>query len=433
MNSEPDEQLDRIKSQIRADADAARQRAPLPQRTAATGGSGDAGVVGQRASINELGAHAGPAFVDHAYRTILRRAPDSEGFARQMATLGAGAGKIEVIGDLRYSAEGRRHATHIPGLLPRYLLAKVGRVPVLGALVQWLVAVASLPHLLRHQRATEASLAVRFGETAAALQAAQHRDAELREAIDALRSDLASAVDELSARLTVTEESARAMLHRIEILELPDPEVIELRQMTFSMNHWTAQVRKSIDAIEATEAERRARNDETSAAIVLRERALDAERAERLGAWATELARHMPPGAAVVDLCGGSDWLDALTARGWNASSIETNSALHRDARARDANVTLGSPAILLARIADGSLDALTIVAPERIAEDMPLAELLREAHRLLKRGGSFLIGMMPGGSRAESVSVQTLLAAGFADAKTLDAFGATAVLAVRP
>jgi predicted methyltransferase len=141
----------------------------------------------------------------------------------------------------------------------------------------------------------------------------------------------------------------------------------------------------------------------------------------------------MPPGAAVVDLCGGSDWLDALTARGWNASSIETNTALHRDARARDANVTLGNPANLLARIADGSLDALTVVAPERIAEDMPLAELLREAHRMLKRGGSLLIGMTPGDSRTPSLSAQTLLAAGFADAKTLDAFGANVVFAVRP
>jgi len=432
VNSESNEdKLDRIKSEIRADADAARQRVPLPERAPGAGAPNGLRGGDQPVSIATLAQHAGPTFVDNAYRTILRRPPDSEGFARQMAMLGAGASKVEVIGDLRYSAEGRRHGLKISGLLPRYALAKLVRVPVLGAVTQWIVAAAALPHLLRHQRATEASLAVRFGETASALQAAEHRDAELREAIDSTQSDLdstqsdlAGAVAELSDRLTRTETSAHLLRQHIDGVSV---NVAELRQLALSMNHWTVQVRKSIDAIEAAEAERRERNDETTAAIILRAREQDAHRVLRLQAWADELAQRIPRGATVLDLAGGSDWLAALSARGWSASSIETNTALHREARARNLDVTLGSPGSLLARIADASLDALTIVSPDRIAGEMPATELLREAHRILKHGGCLMFGATP-----VEYAPAILLAVGFAEPKLIDGSAGKAIFAVR-
>ena len=101
MTSEPSEdQLDRIKSQIRADADAARLRAPLPPRAPA-GAARDAAPAPTGASIADLAGFGGIAFVDRVYRVILKRPPDPAGLERQMALLGSGASKIEVIGDLR--------------------------------------------------------------------------------------------------------------------------------------------------------------------------------------------------------------------------------------------------------------------------------------------------------------------------------------------
>ena len=339
MKSESDDHLDRIKSEIRADADASRRRAPLPERMA-HGSPVEAPQRAHDSSIAELARHAGPAFVDHAYRTILGREPDAEGFARQMAALGAGTGKIEIIGDLRYSEEGRRNGVPIAGLRPRYLLAKLGRVPVLGAIVQWLVAFVSLPHLLRHQRATEASLAVRFGETARAMQAVEQRAADVeRRAADVeqraddveqrvahieqrvdeaeqrdadLRSDLVGAVGELSDRLTRAEIAAHELRVYIEGL---NANVSELRQLTLTMNHWTVQVRHSIDAIETAEAEQRSRSDEAAGARILASRASDTQRAQRLAAWAEEIAARIPRGAVVIDLGVGSDWLATLAAR----------------------------------------------------------------------------------------------------------------------
>jgi hypothetical protein len=422
VNSEPTEdQLDRIKSEIRADADAARRRAPLPERRSSGGDARGLPETAPSSSISELARHAGPAFVDNAYRAILGRPPDGEGFARQMAALGAGASKIEIIGDLRYSAEGKRNAAPIPGLLPRYLLAKLGRVPVLGAIVQWLTAAASLPHLLRHQRATEASLAVRFGEVTASLQAAEQRDGDLRGAIDATRADLASAVAELSERLTRSEVFAQDL----------GANLAELRQLALTMNHWTVQVRKSIDAIEAAEAERRARDDETAAAILLRARERDTQRQQRLRTWADALARRIPEGATVVDLEGGADWLTELASRGWRVGSIETNAALHREARARGFDVSLGDPATLFARVEDGSVDALTLASPDRNTE-LLLIQRLREAQRMLRRGGALLLGLAPAHAMPEPVTPDTLAAVGFGDAETLGGSGGEALLATR-
>jgi hypothetical protein len=419
VNSETDDPLDRIKAVIRADADALRSQATLPERIA-NARAAELPVASGGTSIPELARFAGPAFVDNAYRTILGREPDAEGFAQQMAALGAGTNKIEILGDLRYSAEGRQRGVAIAGLRPRYLVAKLGRVPVVGAIVQWIVAALSLPHLLRHQRATEASLAVNFGEVRSALAIAEQRFADAEQRDQDLRRDLSSAVDELSERITRTEKAA----HEIRVyIESMNASVAELRQLALTMNHWTIEVRKSIAAIEAAEADERAQRDETEAVAILAARARDGGRAERLSAWAGELARRATQGACVLDLGIGADWLAMLAKRGFAASAIETNSALHRDARERKLDVTLGDPAVLIARIEDASLDALTVDA------GVFDARLAREARRILKRGGVLVVVE----THTERAGVADLVEpAGFGALESLGAPGGGALFAAR-
>ena len=96
MNPESSEDpLDRAKSGIRADADRARERAPLPERKIAVPvrRADSAG----RVAITELARHAGPTFVDQAYRAILKRGPDPAGFERQMAALAAGTNEAPAV------------------------------------------------------------------------------------------------------------------------------------------------------------------------------------------------------------------------------------------------------------------------------------------------------------------------------------------------
>jgi hypothetical protein len=435
VNSEPTEDhLDRAKSQIRADAKAARERAPLPERIALDSPiSGTPAHDATPVSIAHLAQPSGRAFVENAYQMILHRSADPSGLEHQMGVLGRGASKIEILGDMRYSAEGKRNGVRIPGLFPRYFLAKLGRIPVLGALVQWLGAAAALPHMLRYQRATEASLAVRFDETAAELRNAEQRDHDLRAVIDAVldeqRSAVAAVLDEQRSAVARLEAQQHALRQRIETWE---GDLNAVRQMVLSMNHWTFEVRKSIDAIDAATATRRAADDEDIARSVREARRQDAGRAQRLRAWGEALSAHVRADASVLDLGSGADWLAELNARRWRANGIEGNRALHRDFADSGWPVALDDCRALLARTTAQSLDALTVASPARIGAEMALADLLREARRILKAGGCLLIGTEEIGATENAATIETARAAGFAEVRAIQSGDGNAVIALQ-
>ena len=93
-------------------------------------------------------------FLETAFEAILGRPPDLpslEFFARSLAT--GHFSRIEVLGHLQNSPEGRRRGVRIRGLRPRFMLVRVARrLPLLGALIQFLVELSLLPteiHSLR--------------------------------------------------------------------------------------------------------------------------------------------------------------------------------------------------------------------------------------------------------------------------------------------
>jgi SAM-dependent methyltransferase len=97
-------------------------------------------------------------FVRNAYRVILRREPEPEGFERYLEGLRSGElSKREVLARLRYSPEGRARSVTIPGLLPYYVLYRALRVPVLGYLAAVGAYVIQLPAIARNVRRLEAT------------------------------------------------------------------------------------------------------------------------------------------------------------------------------------------------------------------------------------------------------------------------------------
>lgn len=77
------------------------------------------------------------SFIKSVYRICLGRQPDRAGLDHYLTALRGGRlGKIDILGRLRYSAEGRARGVSIPGLLPRYLGRLVFRVPVVGDLLR---------------------------------------------------------------------------------------------------------------------------------------------------------------------------------------------------------------------------------------------------------------------------------------------------------
>jgi FkbM family methyltransferase len=65
--------------------------------------------------VQQLLALDGAAFVNAAYETLLKRAPDSGGLAHYREELNAGVSKIAIISRLRNSDEGRQHRQRLAG------------------------------------------------------------------------------------------------------------------------------------------------------------------------------------------------------------------------------------------------------------------------------------------------------------------------------
>lgn len=91
-------------------------------------------------------------FIEHAYRLILRRPSDPSGkkffesllLSRQFT-------RIEVMGALRYSAEGKRICTHIPGLLWLYIAIRLRKkIKLLGYILQLPFLFLALPIVLKY-------------------------------------------------------------------------------------------------------------------------------------------------------------------------------------------------------------------------------------------------------------------------------------------
>src|SRR6266498_1079486 len=106
--------------------------------------------------VDDLLKYHGTDFVRNAYRVILRREPDSDGWARHLEALASGRlNKIDVLSSLHYSAEGETLPIKISGLAWPARIRRLGRIPIFGHFIQCLIALARLPLLLRNQRQSE--------------------------------------------------------------------------------------------------------------------------------------------------------------------------------------------------------------------------------------------------------------------------------------
>ncbi len=95
-------------------------------------------------------------FIENATRNVLGRM----GGQHYLAALRSGKlTKVDILGRLRYSPEGRRRGVTISGLLPMFLLHCLFKIPVLGYLVEVVYHLLRLPRLVQNQRILEQQLA----------------------------------------------------------------------------------------------------------------------------------------------------------------------------------------------------------------------------------------------------------------------------------
>ncbi|HEY6943040.1 hypothetical protein [Dokdonella sp.] len=400
MNSDRnDEQLEQVRGEIRAAAATLRDRPRLPSSAPAQASGAD-GIepARRRYRIAELTDPPYHAFVEHAFRALLKRAPTAAEASAQLDLLGRGASKAEVLGNLRWSAEGRRQHVGVAGLLPRYIVAKLGRVPLLGYLVEWGTSLAALPMLARQLRAADAAISAGDAALAARLQP---RIDELRELVHGLglaRDELIRSVDTLDERLRAHAAAAEAVLgdlaRRQHDLEGARKDELEfVRRRVYVMNRWFEALQGALAEVESAADRRDAGAREFEARTRDAIASADASRVARLERWSDALDPACVAGARIVTIGDDADWNERWVSKGVAATPLATPRAA--DAAAlRDA----------LARIEDGALAALAVLAFPALLRAMPADEFVAAASRVLRADGFLLIGFA-----AEPVLAATL------------------------
>ena len=130
-------------------------------------------------------------FVRNAYLGILCRQPERNGYDYFLGALRSGRlNKIEILGRLRYSREGRVAAVTIKGLALRFGLSVFRKVPILGRILGILQYVVRLPDWVRKQERLETAL---YFQSGVAEQIEGH--------LSDLNSRIASAAEKLAAEL----------------------------------------------------------------------------------------------------------------------------------------------------------------------------------------------------------------------------------------
>lgn len=101
-------------------------------------------------------------FISEVYQSLFGRAPDPEGFDHYLNALRKGIySKVEIVGRLRYSPEGRARKTSVKGLLIPFSMRMVGKIPILGYVVRWFAAWFKIPFYVKKLENFEASQAAR--------------------------------------------------------------------------------------------------------------------------------------------------------------------------------------------------------------------------------------------------------------------------------
>ncbi|MBD0325275.1 MAG: DUF4214 domain-containing protein, partial [Pyrinomonadaceae bacterium] len=112
-----------------------------------------------RYHANDLLQYHDRNFIQNAYRAILKRGPDATGYRSFIESLRNGRlNRLDVLARLRYSTEGRSKKVQINGLFLPAAVRQLYRLPLLGYVLRFGVALVRLPALVRHQQQFEAHL-----------------------------------------------------------------------------------------------------------------------------------------------------------------------------------------------------------------------------------------------------------------------------------
>ncbi len=400
---------------------------------------------GESVDLDDLLSAKREDFIREAYQKVLGREPDREGLANFTEKLDRGElTRIEVIGRLRYSREGRAARQSIKGLLPRYVSSAAMGLPLIGRLVRLLVPA---PEARRRRSATEEELArLRAGlstlstahnEMAVAVErlirnvaeADAERALAAEQRLSEERWERGQAVGELVRRI---DEERRAWREALVAQErLLEAQGVEVRERLSSLDEKHADAMREIrkrgaelaalldekhadtrhaiqeQASEIASLDRRASRLEGEASLPMSEgfyEALEDRFRGDVGLVRDRLSAYLPyiqkagaggKNSPILDVgCGRGEWLDLLKQSGLSATGVDKNTAAVEACRRQGLSAVSQDALDHLKSKPSGSLGAVTAFHVMEHLDTGRVLAILSETRRALAPGGLLIIEM---------------------------------------
>lgn len=360
-------------------------------------------------------------FVRIAYTVILKREPDEGGFEHYLSMLRRGeVSRIEILGKLRYSAEGRKHAVKITGLWHRAIIQTAFRIPILGYFFALLSFLCLLPSHLRkwrhfeaifHQRLQEHR--VQFNELARRMEDSINgvidEASRVRAEISDIRQQTQSKSDN-SELVALKSQLIDELSHKADADRVTN-ELSEMREQVIDHQHNIIDLQRRLDIL-LEEARRRlsklGRQSLSETMAVEDDRLFDAlyvsledhfrgnrkDIKKRLQILLPVVLDAQAGTAAspILDIgCGRGEWLEVLTENDLIAKGIDTNRVMIdrcREFQEISLDATEADAVEYLRSLRPDSLGAVTGI---NFIEHIPfrnLVTILDEVLRVLKPGG---------------------------------------------
>jgi SAM-dependent methyltransferase len=364
-------------------------------------------------------------FVVNAYRGILKRSPDADGFDHFLRDLQSGKiTKAEILGRLRYSPEGRSKKVKVKGLAVNFGIQLLFRIPVLGYLFRVIVGILNLPALFHNLQKLEVSTSAHLSDQRnqkhyildrmqdqenAILDRMQDQENAILDRMQDQENKTSDSIGELSRRQAEFEKDiddrAELKIDRTEIAALLESRVLcqlrdlklmvidQERRLKLLLEEARKRLPAPIDAdqlgVMADEADHFHGAMYVSFEDQMRGIRKDIKDRQRVYLPYVEAANAGSELNPVIDLgCGRGEWLELLKENGFVAKGLEINKVMENECRELGLDVVVGDFFEFLKQQKINSLGAITGFQIVEHLGFKKMIELFDETLRVLKPGG---------------------------------------------
>ena len=339
--------------------------------------------------INDFLKYHNQDFVINAFRGILMRNPDQDGFEHFLKNLRSGLmTKVEIMGRLRYSPEGRAKNVKIRGLAINFAIRSSFRIPILGYLFHIVAGIANLPAVLRNLHTMETAAfgqLQRYGtktdKHSELIAGMRDRLSEIEEALPRLEREKGSVYELEALRHAKVDKGEFTALHRsVVVLEerlpqIPGPVTVRhIDEMDGEGSHF-------LDAFYALFEDR------------FRGTRQDIRRRSEIYLPYIQRAAIGTADLPILDLgCGRGEWLELLKENNYIAAGVDKNRVFVQFCKDLELDVLESDAIEYLKSLKANSYGVITGF---QIAEHLSLTtlvELLDESLRVLKEGGIMIL-----------------------------------------